>query len=110
MSDYNYQRMVEEAVKQYERTLPADPEEQALLTNRINNMRKDLRISVFKNLIADRCHVAGLDKRPLVALTETPAMEEYLYTVQTEILTRVAKAERAMELEAARDPEPYEIH
>lgn len=110
MSEYNYQRMVEETLEQYDRTLAADPEEQALLDGRIEGMRKSLRVSVFQKLIAERCHIAGLDKRPIVALTESPGMEEYLCTVQTEILTRVAKAERAFELDAARDPAPHEVH
>lgn len=60
-------------------------------------MRKSLRLSVFQKLIVERCHIAGLDKSPLLALTESPEMEEYLYSVQTEILTRIAKTERAME-------------
>jgi hypothetical protein len=110
MHDYNYQRMVEETLEQYDRTLAADPDEKALLDERIEGMRKSLRVSVFQKLIADRCYIAGLDKRPLVALTESPDMEEYLYSVQTEILTRVAKAERAFELDAARDPPPHEVH
>ncbi len=110
MSEYNYQRMVEETLEQYDRTLAADPDEKALLDERIEGMRKSLRVSVFQKLIAERCHIAGLDMRPLIALTESPDMAEYLYSVQTEILTRIAKAERAMELEAARDPELHEIH
>ncbi|NWA20307.1 hypothetical protein [Serratia liquefaciens] len=110
MSEYNYQRMVEETLEQYDCTLAADPNEKALLDGRIEGMRKTLRVSVFQKLIAERCHIAGCDKRPLVALTESPEMEEYLYTVQTEILTRIAKAERAMELEAARALELHEIH
>lgn len=32
MSEYNYQRMIEETLEQYDRTLAADPEEKALLT------------------------------------------------------------------------------
>lgn len=110
MHEYNYQRMVEETLEQYDRTLAADPEEKVLLDGRVEGMRKSLRVSVFQKLIAERCHIAGLDKRPLIALTESPDMEEYLYSVQTEILTRVAKAERAMELDAARDPAPHEVH
>ncbi|CAI0906048.1 Uncharacterised protein [Serratia quinivorans] len=97
MSEYNYQRMVEETLEQYDRMLAADPDEKTLLDGRIEGMRKTLRVSVFQKLIAERCHIAGLDKHPLVALTEAPEMEEYLYSVQTEILTRVAKTERAME-------------
>ncbi|CAI2430256.1 hypothetical protein [Serratia liquefaciens] len=110
MHEYNYQRMVEETLEQYDRTLAADPDEKMLLDARIEGMRKSLRVSVFQKLIAERCHIAGLDKRPLVALTESPEMAEYLYSVQTEILTRVAKAERAMELDAARGPALHEIH
>jgi hypothetical protein len=98
MSEYNYQRMVEETLEQYDRTLEADPDEKTLLDERIEGMRKNLRVSVFKKLIAERCPIAGLDKRPLVALTESPEMEEYLYSVQTEILTRIAKTERAIEI------------
>lgn len=98
MHDYNYQRMVEETLEQYDRTLAADPEEQELLDGRVEGMRKSLRVSVFQKLIAERCHIAGLDKRPLVALTETPEMEEYLYSVQTEIITKAAKLTRVMEL------------
>ncbi len=110
MYDYNYQRMVEETLEQYDRTLAADPDEKALLDGRIESMRKGLRISALQKLITERCHIAGVDKRPLIALAESPDMEEYLYSVQTEILTRVAKAERAMELDAARDPAPNEVH
>lgn len=110
MHDYNYQRMVEETLEQYDRTLAADPDEKVLLDERIEGMRKSLRVSVFQKLIADRCYIAGLDKRPLVALTESPDMEEYLYSVQTEILTRIAKAERALELDATRDLTPHEVH
>lgn len=97
MHEYNYQRMVEESLEQYDRMLAADPDEKALLDARIEGMRKSLRVSVFQKLIAERCHIAGLDKRPLVALTESPGMEEYLCSVQTEILTLIAKTERAME-------------
>ncbi|HHU0703751.1 TPA: hypothetical protein ACT92B_000450 [Serratia marcescens] len=97
MHEYNYQRMVEETLEQYDRTLAADPDEKALLDARVEGMRKSLRVSVFQKLIAERCHIAGPDKRPLVALTESPGMEEYLCSVQTEILTRIAKTERAME-------------
>lgn len=97
MHNYNYQRMIEETLEQYDRTLAADPDEKALLDARIEGMRKGLRVSVFQKLIAERCHIAGLDKRPLVALTESPEMEEYLYSVQTEILIRVVKAERILE-------------
>jgi hypothetical protein len=107
MHDYNYQRMVEEALEQYDRKLAADPDEKALLDERIEDMRKSLRVSVFQKLIADRCYIAGLDKRPLVALTESPDMEEYLYSVQTEILTRVAKSERAMKINLVREPTHY---
>jgi hypothetical protein len=107
MHDYNYQRMVEEAMEQYDRTLAADPDEKALLDDRIEGMRKSLRVSVFQKLIAERCHIAGLDNRPLAALTESPDMEEYLYSVQTEILTRVAKAERAMNINLVREPTYY---
>jgi hypothetical protein len=98
MSEYNYQRMVEETLEQYDRTLAADPDEKALLDERIKGMRKSLRVSVFQKLIADRCYIAGSDKRPLIALTELPEMEEYLYSVQTEIITKTAKLTRVMEL------------
>lgn len=97
MHDYNYQRMVEETLEQYDRILAADPNEKALLDGRIEGMRKTLRVSVFQKLIAERCHIAGCDKRSLIALTESPEMEEYLYSVQTEILSRVVKAERILE-------------
>jgi hypothetical protein len=110
MNEYNYQRMVEEITEEYERTLPADPDERELLADRVENRRKDLRISAFKNLIIKHCSTPGLDNRYLMALMETPDVEEYLQSVKTEILTRIAKAERAMELDAARDPEPHEIH
>ncbi|MNG55974.1 hypothetical protein D3C79_140460 [compost metagenome] len=97
MHEYNYQRMVEETLEQYDRTLAEDPDEKALLDARVEGMRKGLRVSMLQKLIAERCHIAGLDKRPLVALTESPEMEEYLYSVQTEILTRVIKTERIIE-------------
>lgn len=110
MSEYNYQRMVEEITEEYDRTLPADPDERELLADRVQSRRKDLPISAIKNLIIERCSTAGLDNRYIAALTETPDMEEYLNSVKTEILTRVAKAERAMEIDNARDPDPHEIH
>ncbi|WP_261267240.1 hypothetical protein [Serratia marcescens] len=49
MYDYNYQRMVEETLEQYDRTLAADPDEQALLDGRIESMRKSLRIPVERS-------------------------------------------------------------
>ncbi|MBH3122427.1 hypothetical protein [Serratia ureilytica] len=110
MNHSRYISIIEAILAQYDRTLAADPDEKALLDGRIESMRKSLRISALQKLIAERCQIAGLDKRPLIALAESPDMEEYLYSVQTEILTRVAKAERAMELDAARDPAPHEVH
>ncbi|SMB40910.1 conserved hypothetical protein [Serratia proteamaculans] len=98
MCNYNYYRMLEEIMEEYSNKLDVDYSEQVLLSERIEEMRKNLRVSVFQKLIADRCYIAGLDKRPLVALTESPEMEEYLYSVQTEILTRIAKTERAIEI------------
>lgn len=110
MNEYNYQRMVEEITEEYDRTLCADPDEQDLLADRVQSRRKDLPISAFKDLIIGRCSISGLDNRYITALTETPDMEEYLNSVKTEILSRIVKVERAMEIDDARDPDPLDIH
>lgn len=104
MNEYNYQRMVEQSLEQYDRLLVSDPDEQKELGKRIEFLRCHSKmLSAFKSAIKNSCHVAGTGSGHLAAFTETAAMELYLDDVQEEIFLRVAKAERAMELEAEKD-------
>ncbi|WP_409311430.1 hypothetical protein [Pectobacterium sp. B1J-3] len=109
MSGYNYQRMVEETLEEYERKYASKPEEQQVLKQRIAFMR---RFSTFtdnvKTLVKNRCVVAGTDPNPVSALTESPRMDKYLDDVQEEIFMRAAMVERAMELASAHEPELHD--
>ncbi|MEI7375640.1 hypothetical protein [Dickeya chrysanthemi] len=99
MNDYNYQRMIEEILEEYESRLEQSPEEQQILTERITNMHRNARlIGDMKALLKNRCHIAGTDDRPIGALVDLPRTENYLLDVQEEIFRRVAMIERAMEL------------
>ncbi|UZX96150.1 hypothetical protein ND444_07200 [Yersinia ruckeri] len=104
MNEYNYQRMVEQSLEQYDRLLISDPVEQKELGKRIEFLRQHSKmLSAFKSAIKNSCHVAGSSGEHLPAFTETADMELYLDEVQEEIFLRVAKAERAMELDAEKN-------
>ncbi|WP_145517646.1 hypothetical protein [Yersinia mollaretii] len=104
MNEYNYQRMVEQSLEQYDRLLISDPDEQEELGKRIEFLRRHSKmLNAFKSAVKNGCFIAGASTHYLAALTETTAMELYLDEVQEEIFLRVAKAERAMELETEKD-------
>lgn len=101
MSEFNYQRMLEEQLEAYERVLAASPDEQAQLEKRIAFKRRFHRMSTRLKTIVKNCSSAGSDHLPASAIAESLAMDSYLDDVQEEIFMRVAKAERAMELDTA---------
>ncbi|HDL7734728.1 hypothetical protein [Yersinia enterocolitica] len=104
MNEYNYQQMVEQSLGQYDRLLISDPDEQEELGKRIEFLRQHSKmLNAFKSAIKNSCHVAGSGTGQLASFTETVAMELYLDEVQEEIFLRVAKAERAMELDAEKN-------
>ncbi|MGM7936585.1 hypothetical protein [Yersinia enterocolitica] len=71
------------------------------LLKRIEFLRRHSKmLGAFKTAVKNGCFIAGASTHYLAALTETTAMELYLDEVQEEIFLRVAKAERAMELDA----------
>lgn len=110
MYEYNYQRMQDERREQYERRLPHDPVEQAVLAERIEYLRRHAHFfNRIKQLIAAECVVAGSDERPVQRLVESPEMEELLDEFQEKIFAMTVKAERINELDTARDPLPHEI-
>ncbi|WP_145543539.1 hypothetical protein [Yersinia frederiksenii] len=101
MNEYNYQRMIEQSLEQYDRLLISAPEEREELGKRIEFLRRHSKmLCAFKTAVKNGCFIAGASTYYLTALTETTAMELYLDEVQEEIFLRVAKAERAMELDA----------
>ncbi|QHB32406.1 hypothetical protein F0T03_09650 [Yersinia canariae] len=101
MNEYNYQQMVEQSLEQYDSLLISDPDEQEELGKRIEFLRHHSKIlNAFKSAVKNGCFIAGASSNYLAALTETADMELYLGHVQEEIFLRVAKAERAMELDA----------
>ncbi|RLM26534.1 hypothetical protein BIY29_05615 [Brenneria alni] len=100
MYEYNYQRMQEERREQYERRLPHDPVEQAVLAERIEYLRRNAHLfNRMKQIIAAECVVAGNDERPVHRLVESPEMEELLDEFQKKIFAMTVKAERINELE-----------
>ncbi|WP_342230451.1 hypothetical protein, partial [Yersinia enterocolitica] len=104
MNEYNYQQMVEQSLEQYDRLLISDSDEQKELGKRIEFLRQHSKmLNAFKSAIKNSCHVAGAGTGQLASFTETAAMELYLDEVQEEIFLRVAKAERAMELDAEKN-------
>ncbi|AHK22009.1 hypothetical protein BF17_18060 [Yersinia similis] len=99
--------MVEQSLEQYDRLLISDPDEQEELGKRIEFLRRHSKmLNAFKSAVQNSCFVAGASTGHLELLTETAAMELYLDEVQEEIFLRVAKAERAMELDAEKDHLP----
>ncbi|EKN3846892.1 hypothetical protein FG473_001659 [Yersinia enterocolitica] len=104
MNEYNYQQMVEQSLEQYDRLLISDPDEQEELGKRIEFLRRHSKmLCAFKTAVKNSCFIAGASTHYLTAFTETAAMELYLDEVQEEIFLRVAKAERAMELDAEKN-------
>ncbi|PWC10509.1 hypothetical protein [Brenneria corticis] len=100
MYEYNYQRMQEERREQYERRLPHDPVEQAVLAERVNYLRRNAHLfNRMKQLISDECIVPGTDERPVYALVESPEMEEFLNKFQEKVFAMAVKAGRISELE-----------
>ncbi|MDY4380906.1 hypothetical protein [Pectobacterium brasiliense] len=86
MSEYNYQRMLEERLERYERKLHTNPMEKAVLEERIELLHQNGNFTDrLKQLIVSEC-VSGIEKRPILRLVESPEMAECLGEFQDKVV------------------------
>ncbi|MBL0906747.1 hypothetical protein [Pectobacterium carotovorum] len=109
MSEYNYQRMLEERLERYERKLHTNPMEKAVLEERIELLHQNGNFTDrLKQLIVSEC-VSGIEKRPILRLVESPEMAECLDEFQERLFFMTVATERISELDAEENSVPDEF-
>ncbi len=101
-------RRVDDTIATYEKKYVKDFDEQQVIAQRIEIMRKELPIGAFRAVIRN-ARMMGTEEHVQYAIADSDWVDGFLYDAQTEILQRFAMLERAKELDAAQDPEPWQL-
>lgn len=106
MSNFNYQQMIDQMLKEYEATLAGSQEEQDLIGDRVDIEMRGLKPHDLRN--ASTAMFPHADHRQVDAVMHSAWMDKKLGDLQREIVERVVMLERAWELSQAEAPAIYD--